>query len=92
MFCMNDEVLHIGYHKMANYIPAPCCNKNSRSITADIAMFTNRDFRFYIDPTWPVRALLMDSSVFAVSMNKNNEALHVGGHKIGPLYHLRVLR
>jgi hypothetical protein len=27
MFCMNDEVLHIGYHKMANYILALCCNK-----------------------------------------------------------------
>jgi hypothetical protein len=89
---MNDEVLHIGYHKMANYIVALFCNKNSRSITADKTMFPNRDFRFYIDPTWPVRPLLMDSSVFAVGMNKNNEALHVGGHKIGPLYHLRVLR
>jgi 2-polyprenyl-3-methyl-5-hydroxy-6-metoxy-1,4-benzoquinol methylase len=27
MFCMNDEVLHVGYHKMANYILALCCNK-----------------------------------------------------------------
>jgi hypothetical protein len=33
----------------------------------------------------------MDSSVFAVGMNKNNEALHVGSHKIGPPYHLRVI-
>jgi 2-polyprenyl-3-methyl-5-hydroxy-6-metoxy-1,4-benzoquinol methylase len=29
MFCMNDEVLHIGYHKMAHYILALCCNKKS---------------------------------------------------------------
>ena len=29
MFCMNDEVLHVGYHKMAHYILALCCNKNS---------------------------------------------------------------
>jgi 2-polyprenyl-3-methyl-5-hydroxy-6-metoxy-1,4-benzoquinol methylase len=27
MFCMNDEVLHIGYHKMAHYILALSCNK-----------------------------------------------------------------
>jgi 2-polyprenyl-3-methyl-5-hydroxy-6-metoxy-1,4-benzoquinol methylase len=27
MFCMNDEVLHVGYHKMAHYILALCCNK-----------------------------------------------------------------
>jgi hypothetical protein len=24
---MNDEVLHVGYHKMAHYILAVCCNK-----------------------------------------------------------------
>jgi hypothetical protein len=46
MFCMNDEVLYIGYHKVANYIPALCCNKNSRSITADITMFPNPTFGF----------------------------------------------
>jgi 2-polyprenyl-3-methyl-5-hydroxy-6-metoxy-1,4-benzoquinol methylase len=28
MFCMNDEVLHVGYHKMAHYNLALCCNKN----------------------------------------------------------------
>jgi 2-polyprenyl-3-methyl-5-hydroxy-6-metoxy-1,4-benzoquinol methylase len=27
MFCMNDEVLHVGYHKMAHYVLALCCNK-----------------------------------------------------------------
>lgn len=27
MFCMNDEVLHTGYHKMAHYLFALCCNK-----------------------------------------------------------------
>src|SRR5882757_1835029 len=27
MFCMNDEVLHVGYHKMAHYIIVLCCNK-----------------------------------------------------------------
>lgn len=27
MFCMNDEVIHTGYHKMAHYIFAVCCNK-----------------------------------------------------------------
>ncbi|WPO44277.1 class I SAM-dependent methyltransferase [Tardiphaga sp. 42S5] len=30
MFCMNDEVLHVGYHKMAHYVFALCCNKKSR--------------------------------------------------------------
>jgi 2-polyprenyl-3-methyl-5-hydroxy-6-metoxy-1,4-benzoquinol methylase len=29
MFCMNDEVLHVGYHKMAHYVLAVCCNKKS---------------------------------------------------------------
>lgn len=29
MFCMNDEVLHVGYHKMANYVLALCCNKKT---------------------------------------------------------------
>jgi 2-polyprenyl-3-methyl-5-hydroxy-6-metoxy-1,4-benzoquinol methylase len=28
MFCMNDELLHVGYHKMAQYNLALCCNKN----------------------------------------------------------------
>jgi 2-polyprenyl-3-methyl-5-hydroxy-6-metoxy-1,4-benzoquinol methylase len=32
MFCMNDEVLHTGYHKMAHYIFALCCGKRSRSL------------------------------------------------------------
>jgi cyclopropane fatty-acyl-phospholipid synthase-like methyltransferase len=27
MFSMNDEVVHTGYHKMAHYIFALCCNK-----------------------------------------------------------------
>jgi 2-polyprenyl-3-methyl-5-hydroxy-6-metoxy-1,4-benzoquinol methylase len=27
MFNMNDEVLHVGYHKMAHYIIAVCCDK-----------------------------------------------------------------
>lgn len=27
MFCMNDEVVHTGYHKMAHYIFALCCSK-----------------------------------------------------------------
>lgn len=27
MFCMNDEVVHTGYHKMAHYIFALCCAK-----------------------------------------------------------------
>jgi 2-polyprenyl-3-methyl-5-hydroxy-6-metoxy-1,4-benzoquinol methylase len=27
MFCMNDEVVHTGYHKMAHYLFALCCNK-----------------------------------------------------------------
>jgi cyclopropane fatty-acyl-phospholipid synthase-like methyltransferase len=27
MFCMNDEVLHTGYHKMAHYLFALCCGK-----------------------------------------------------------------
>ena len=27
MFSMNDEVLHTGYHKMAHYLFALCCNK-----------------------------------------------------------------
>lgn len=27
MFSMNDEVVHTGFHKMANYIFAVCCNK-----------------------------------------------------------------
>jgi 2-polyprenyl-3-methyl-5-hydroxy-6-metoxy-1,4-benzoquinol methylase len=27
MFCMNDEVLHVGFHKMAHYIIAVCCDK-----------------------------------------------------------------
>jgi 2-polyprenyl-3-methyl-5-hydroxy-6-metoxy-1,4-benzoquinol methylase len=27
MFSMNDEVLHIGYHKMAHYLVALCCGK-----------------------------------------------------------------
>jgi 2-polyprenyl-3-methyl-5-hydroxy-6-metoxy-1,4-benzoquinol methylase len=27
MFSMNDEVLHIGYHKMAHYLIALCCDK-----------------------------------------------------------------
>jgi 2-polyprenyl-3-methyl-5-hydroxy-6-metoxy-1,4-benzoquinol methylase len=27
MFCMNDEVLHVGYHKMAHYNLALCCSK-----------------------------------------------------------------
>lgn len=27
MFCMNDEVLHTGYHKMAHYVFALCCGK-----------------------------------------------------------------
>lgn len=27
MFCMNDEMLHVGYHKMAHYIFALCCGK-----------------------------------------------------------------
>jgi hypothetical protein len=31
MFCMNDEVLHVGYHKMAHYVLAVCCNKKSAS-------------------------------------------------------------
>jgi 2-polyprenyl-3-methyl-5-hydroxy-6-metoxy-1,4-benzoquinol methylase len=29
MFNMNDEVLHVGYHKMAHYIIAVCCDKRS---------------------------------------------------------------
>jgi 2-polyprenyl-3-methyl-5-hydroxy-6-metoxy-1,4-benzoquinol methylase len=29
MFCMNDEVLHVGYHKMAHYVLAVCCNKKT---------------------------------------------------------------
>jgi cyclopropane fatty-acyl-phospholipid synthase-like methyltransferase len=29
MFCMNDEVLHVGYHKMAHYVFALCCSKKS---------------------------------------------------------------
>lgn len=27
MFSMNDEVVHTGYHKMAHYLIALCCNK-----------------------------------------------------------------
>jgi SAM-dependent methyltransferase len=27
MFCMNDEVVHTGYHKMAHYLLALCCDK-----------------------------------------------------------------
>ncbi len=27
MFCMNDEVVHTGHHKMAHYIFALCCGK-----------------------------------------------------------------
>jgi 2-polyprenyl-3-methyl-5-hydroxy-6-metoxy-1,4-benzoquinol methylase len=27
MFSMNDEVVHTGYHKMAHYLFAVCCNK-----------------------------------------------------------------
>jgi 2-polyprenyl-3-methyl-5-hydroxy-6-metoxy-1,4-benzoquinol methylase len=27
MFCMNDEVLHTGYHKMAHYLFALCCGR-----------------------------------------------------------------
>lgn len=27
MFCFNDEMLHVGYHKMAHYIVAVCCGK-----------------------------------------------------------------
>ena len=27
MFCMNDEILHTGYHKMAHYIFALCGSK-----------------------------------------------------------------
>ncbi|MGX7742674.1 class I SAM-dependent methyltransferase [Rhodopseudomonas parapalustris] len=27
MFAMNDEVLHVGYHKMAHYLFALCCDK-----------------------------------------------------------------
>jgi 2-polyprenyl-3-methyl-5-hydroxy-6-metoxy-1,4-benzoquinol methylase len=29
MFCMNDEVLHVGFHKMAHYIIAVCCDKRA---------------------------------------------------------------
>ncbi|MEH2483545.1 2-polyprenyl-3-methyl-5-hydroxy-6-metoxy-1,4-benzoquinol methylase [Nitrobacteraceae bacterium AZCC 2146] len=29
MFNMNDEVLHVGYHKMAHYIIAVCCDKRT---------------------------------------------------------------
>lgn len=29
MFCMNDEVVHTGYHKMAHYIFALCCGAKS---------------------------------------------------------------
>lgn len=29
MVCMNDEVLHVGYHKMAHYVHALCCHKKS---------------------------------------------------------------
>lgn len=29
MFCMNDEILHTGYHKMAHYLFALCCGKCS---------------------------------------------------------------
>jgi 2-polyprenyl-3-methyl-5-hydroxy-6-metoxy-1,4-benzoquinol methylase len=28
-FCMNDEVLHVGYHKMAHYIIMLCCDKKA---------------------------------------------------------------
>jgi 2-polyprenyl-3-methyl-5-hydroxy-6-metoxy-1,4-benzoquinol methylase len=28
-FCMNDEVLHVGYHKMAHYIIVLCCDKKT---------------------------------------------------------------
>ncbi len=27
MFCMNDEIVHTGYHKMAHYLFALCCGK-----------------------------------------------------------------
>jgi 2-polyprenyl-3-methyl-5-hydroxy-6-metoxy-1,4-benzoquinol methylase len=27
MFCMNDEVVHTGFHKMAHYLFAVCCEK-----------------------------------------------------------------
>jgi len=27
MFCMNDEVVHTGYHKLSHYIFAVCCGK-----------------------------------------------------------------
>jgi 2-polyprenyl-3-methyl-5-hydroxy-6-metoxy-1,4-benzoquinol methylase len=27
MFCMNDEVVHTGYHKMAHYLFAVCCDQ-----------------------------------------------------------------
>jgi hypothetical protein len=27
MFSMNDEVVHTGYHKMAHYLFALCCEK-----------------------------------------------------------------
>lgn len=30
MFSMNDEVVHTGYHKMAHYIFALCCNKKKK--------------------------------------------------------------
>jgi 2-polyprenyl-3-methyl-5-hydroxy-6-metoxy-1,4-benzoquinol methylase len=29
MFCMNDEVVHVGFHKMAHYIIAVCCDKRT---------------------------------------------------------------
>jgi 2-polyprenyl-3-methyl-5-hydroxy-6-metoxy-1,4-benzoquinol methylase len=29
MFCMNDEVVHTGYHKMAHYVFALCCGRRS---------------------------------------------------------------
>ncbi len=30
MFSMNDEVVHTGYHKMAHYVFALCCNKKNK--------------------------------------------------------------
>ena len=31
MFSMNDEVVHTGYHRMAHYLIALCCERRSRS-------------------------------------------------------------
>lgn len=36
MFCMNDEVVHTGHHKMAHYIFALCCGKKDQPLASEM--------------------------------------------------------